>query len=100
VLKEGEKGGKNKKIAGITYPNIPQGMTLQEFALRHMLAEKCFDKIIIGASTMQDFQNQMYLMDKIGSDDNPLHAIDIQSSAEEETKKDKKEEEKLKSEEN
>jgi hypothetical protein len=98
VLKEGEKERKSK-TSGITYPDIPQGMTLQEFALRHMLAEKCFDRIVIGASTMQDFQNQMYLFGKIGSEDSPLDAIEAQVSAEKERKKQKKKEEKAKSEE-
>jgi len=63
VLKGGEMG--SKASTGITYPNIPQGITLQEYALRHMLAEKCFDRIVIGASTMQDFDHQTQLMNAI-----------------------------------
>jgi hypothetical protein len=72
VLKEGEKESRSS----ITYPNIPQSMTLQEFALRHMLSEKCFDRIVIGASTMQDFRHQTQLMEHIGLDDSPLDAIE------------------------
>jgi hypothetical protein len=48
---------------------------------------------------MQDFQNQMYLFGKIGSEDSPLDAIEAQVSAEKERKKQKKKEEKAKSEE-
>ena len=50
-------------------------MTLQEYALRHMMAEKCFDRIVIGASTMQDLQHQTKLMDAIDSGEHPLDEI-------------------------
>jgi hypothetical protein len=71
VLKEGETV--NNTSTGITYPNIPQTMTLQDYALRHMLTEKCFDRIVIGASTMQDFDHQTQLMGTIDSgEEHPL----------------------------
>lgn len=74
VLKEGETG--NNKSTGITYPDIPQSMTLQDYALRHMLAERCFDRIVIGASTMQDFDHQTQLMEAIDSgEEHPLDEI-------------------------
>jgi len=74
VLKEGETV--NNTSTGITYPNIPQTMTLQDYALRHMLTEKCFDRIVIGASTMQDFDHQTQLMGTIGSgEEHPLDEI-------------------------
>lgn len=69
------KHGDSEKGKGITYPNIPQSMTLQEFALRHMLAERCFDRIVIGASTKQDFQHQTEIMEVIASDPDPLEPI-------------------------
>ncbi|KAG7348425.1 hypothetical protein IV203_017130 [Nitzschia inconspicua] len=72
VLKEGEDGSGT----GVTYPQIPDSMTLQEFALRQMLAEKAFDRIVIGASTMQDFHHQVHIMETVGSEENPLKAID------------------------
>jgi len=74
VLKEGETV--NNIITGITYPDIPQSMTLQDYALRHMLTEKCFDRIVIGASTMQDFDHQTQLMETIDSgEEHPLDEI-------------------------
>ena len=72
VLKEGETGNST----GITYPDIPQSMILQDYALRHMLAERCFDRIVIGASTMQDFDHQTQLMEAIDSgEEHPLDEI-------------------------
>ena len=74
MLKEGETV--NNTSTGISYPNIPQTMTLQDYALRHMLTEKCFDRIVIGASTMQDFDHQTQLMGTIGSgEQHPLDEI-------------------------
>jgi len=58
-------------------------MSLQEYALRHMMSEKCFDRIVIGASTMQDFQHQTELMEAIDCVEYPLDEI---SSAEESEK--------------
>lgn len=86
ILKEGEDGGGH-----VSYPNIPDSMTLQEFALRRMLAEKAFDRLVIGASTMQDFQHQTLLMGKIGEEENPLDAIDALQAKEtkEKVKKEK-----------
>jgi len=79
VLREGEK----ESSSSITYPDIPQSMSLQEYALRHMMSEKCFDRIVIGASTMQDFQHQTELMEAIDCVEYPLDEI---SSAEESEK--------------
>jgi len=90
VLKKGEKGSNT----GATYPDIPQKMLLQEYALRHMLAAKCFDRIVIGASTMQDFQHQTHLIEKISRDDSPLDVIAAMKSSEEEKEAAKKDKEK------
>ena len=74
MLKEGETG--DNPSTGITYSDIPQSMTLQDYALRHMLSEKCFDRIVIGASTMQDFENQTQLIATIDSkEEHPLDEI-------------------------
>jgi hypothetical protein len=41
-----------------------------------MLTEKCFDRIVIGASTMQDFDHQTQLMGTIDSgEEHPLDEI-------------------------
>jgi predicted aldo/keto reductase-like oxidoreductase len=77
----------------VTYPNIPDSMTLQEFALRRMLAEKAFDRIVIGASTMQDFQHQTHLMETLGSEENPLEVIDALQAKETKEKAEKKKKE-------
>jgi hypothetical protein len=69
------RNGDSDKRTGITYPDIPQSITLQDYALRHLLADKCFDRIVIGASTMQDFQHQTEVMEAIASDSDPLEAI-------------------------
>jgi len=74
VLKGGEENDGN--TLNVTYPHIPDSMTLQEFALRNMLAEKAFDRIVIGASTMQDFHHQTQLMEMLESEENPLDAIE------------------------
>ena len=74
--------------SGATYSDIPQSMTLQEYSLRHMLAEKCLTRIIMGASTMQDFEHQIELMQKISSDEDPLEAITEANQLEEESKGD------------
>ena len=84
VLKEGEDGSG----VDVTYPDIPEGMTLQEYALRRLLAEKAFDRIVIGASTMQDFHHQAHLMEVLGSEQDPLEAIESMN-AKESTKDDK-----------
>ena len=74
VLKKGETA--DNKSTGITYPDIPQSMTLQDYALRHMLTDKCFSRIVIGCSTMQDFDHQTQLMAKIDSgEEHPLDQI-------------------------
>jgi hypothetical protein len=74
LLKKGD--GDSITISGApTYPDIPQSMTLQEYSLRHMLADKCMSRIVTGASTMQDFRNQTELIEKISSEESPLDAI-------------------------
>lgn len=72
VLKEGEESGGT----GVTYPSIPQSMTLQEFALRQMLADHTFDRLVIGAATLEEFKEHNKLIQKISSDPSPLDAID------------------------
>lgn len=82
VLKEGETG--INPSTGITYSDIPQSMTLQDYALRHMVAETSFDRVVIGASTMQDFDNQTELMATIDSEgENPLDKIAALGKSEE-----------------
>lgn len=82
MLKEGETG--NNPSTGVTYADIPQTMTLQDYALRHMVAEISFDRIVIGASTMQDFDNQTELMATIDSEgENPLDKIAALGQSEE-----------------
>ena len=83
VLKEGEDGDSG---SGATYPDIPQSMTLQEYALRHMLAEDCLTRIVIGASTMQDFEHQMELFHKISVGGSTLDAIAEANKLEQEKK--------------
>jgi hypothetical protein len=76
LLKSGEHGTKGESNKKITYPDIPQEMTLQEYALRRMLSEDCFDRIIMGSSTMQDFHHQTYLMEIIQSEEgSPMDCI-------------------------
>lgn len=73
VLQHGEGAGGSSMTSTVTYPDIPKSMTLQEYSLRHLLADKTFSRVIIGASTMQDFSHQTQLMEEIG--DSPLDAI-------------------------
>lgn len=74
-------GGNISFSSGATYPNIPQQMTLQEYALRHLMADKSLSRIVIGASTLQDFEHQTELISMIESevqenkDSSPLDAI-------------------------
>jgi hypothetical protein len=79
VLKKGDEGSSSSSssssTSGVTYPDIPQSMTLQEYSLRHMLADKSLSRIVIGASTLQDFEHQTELMEMIASDEAPLDAI-------------------------
>jgi hypothetical protein len=80
VLHKGEGG------STVTYPDIPQSMTLQEYAMRHLVADKAFSRIIIGASTMQDFLHQTELMEAIG--ESPLDAVEKANEAEAEKPED------------
>jgi hypothetical protein len=80
VLKKGDEGSSSSSSSsstssGVTYPDIPQSMTLQEYSLRHMLADKSLSRIVIGASTLQDFEHQTELMEMIAADEAPLDAI-------------------------
>ena len=72
LLINGEEGNSQ----GPKYPELPQSMTLQEYSLRLLMAEKAISRIVIGASTMQDFDHQTELISNIGSDDFPLDAIE------------------------
>jgi hypothetical protein len=80
VLHKGEGG------STVTYPDIPQSMTLQEYAMRHLVADKAFSRIIIGAPTMQDFLHQTELMEAIG--ESPLDAVEKANEAEAEKPED------------
>jgi hypothetical protein len=91
VLKEGETSGSSSSSSP-TYSDIPSSMPLQEYAVRHMMADACFDRIVIGASTMQDFRHQTELMEMISSDESPLDAIaktneDLERAARDEASK-------------
>lgn len=71
VLREGEKHASTPM-----YPDIPSTMSLQEYSVRHMLAEPSFDRIIAGASTLQDFSHMIQLIETISSEKtSPLDAI-------------------------
>eukprot|EP00980_Cylindrotheca_fusiformis_P009092 scaffold1966_cov109-Cylindrotheca_fusiformis.AAC.1 len=74
VLKEGEDG------STVTYPDIPQSMTLHEYALRQLLADKALSRIIVGTSTVKGLLHHIELMESI--DDSPLEAIEKANEAE------------------
>lgn len=78
ILKEGEPTMTSATGRGTTYSDIPPSMTLQDYALRHLLADSCFDRLVIGASSMQDFVHQTQLMEEIADEDaaSPLDAIE------------------------
>mmetsp|Transcript_61385 Transcript_61385/g.150237 ORF Transcript_61385/g.150237 Transcript_61385/m.150237 type:complete len:98 (+) Transcript_61385:1769-2062(+) len=83
-------------------------MTLQEYALRRMLSKTgdssdgnedeslgCFDRIIIGSSTSQDFEHQTHLMELIQSEDgDPMdgirHQLEVEKEEDEQQKSNKK----------
>eukprot|EP00934_Nitzschia_sp_Nitz4_P005899 Nitzschia sp. Nitz4//scaffold60_size111251//42295//44001//NITZ4_004145-RA/size111251-processed-gene-0.9-mRNA-1//1//CDS//3329555558//5889//frame0 len=65
VLMEGEGAGNSKATI---YPDIPPAMTLQEYALRQLTADSCFDRIVVGSSTMEEFIETTELMAKIKAD--------------------------------
>ena len=85
-LKEGEGSG-----SGMAYPDIPQSMTLQEYALRLMMADNSLDRIVIGASTLQDFEHQTELIEKVSTSDSPLDAITTANELEHRKKKEETE---------
>lgn len=74
VLQTGEGG------STVTYADIPKGMTLHEYAIRRLLADKSFSRIIIGASNMEGLLHQIELMEAIG--ESPLEAITKANEAE------------------
>jgi hypothetical protein len=84
ILKEGEG-------SGVAYPDIPQSMTLQEYALRHMMADNSLTRIVIGASTLQDFEHQAELIEKVSTADSPLDAINTATELEHRKKKEEAE---------
>ena len=81
ILKKGEKSGDKKDktnkndnhISSKTqlYPDIPDQMTLQEYALRYLLSKDkaYFTRLVIGASTLEDFRRQINLMQTLITDD-------------------------------
>jgi len=74
VLKDGEQqqGG----VSTPKYSDIPPTMSLQEYSIRKMLAEPAFDRIIAGASTLQDFKVLVELIGMISNEnESPLDAI-------------------------
>ena len=73
VLCEGEM---QAEMSTPKYPDIPSSMSLQEYSVRRMLAEPAFDRIIAGASTLQDFSHLVQLIEDIGTENgSPLDAI-------------------------
>ena len=40
-----------------------------------MMAEKCLSRVVIGASTLEDFEHQTELVSKVLSEEFPLDAI-------------------------
>jgi len=109
LLKNGEdRSTKGNKTSTVTYSDIPQHMTLQEYALRRMLSKTgdssdgnedeslgCFDRIIIGSSTSQDFEHQTHLMELIQSEDgDPMdgirHQLEVEKEEDEQQKSNKK----------
>jgi hypothetical protein len=72
VLREGERHGGSSTPK---YPDIPSNMSLQEYAMRHMLAESAFDRIVVGASTLQEFSHLLQLIGTISTMLSPLDAI-------------------------
>ena len=81
VLKNGEGEG-----SGTTYKDIPKTMTLQEYALRHMMADNSLSRIVIGASTVRDFEDQTEIVKKVSLDESPLDAIAVANELEEKKK--------------
>jgi hypothetical protein len=72
-LREGEMQG---EISSPKYPDIPASMSLQEYSVRRMLAEPAFDRIIAGASTLQDFSHLAHLIEDIATENgSPMDAI-------------------------
>jgi hypothetical protein len=84
VLKEGSG-------SGMAYPDIPQSMTLQEYSLHLMLADNSLDRIVIGASTLQDFEHQTELIEKVSTSDSPLDDIATANELEHRKKKEETE---------
>lgn len=73
VLREGEM---QAEFPTPKYPDIPSSMSLQEYSVRRMLAEPAFDRIIAGASTVQDFSYLAQLIEDIATENgSPLDAI-------------------------
>jgi hypothetical protein len=93
--------------AGIVYEDLPQKMKLQEYALRKVLAEPAFTRLVVGASSASDLLEDLDIVHRVASEGgSPLDAIKKLKEEEEEAKEvaaeeeqgqEKKEEEKKES---
>jgi hypothetical protein len=62
--------------SGIVHEDLPQKMKLQEYALRKVIAEPAFTRLIIGASSQHDLLEDLDIVHMIASEGgSPLDAI-------------------------
>ena len=67
-------GGKDG--SGIVYEDVPKTMKLQEYALRKLMAEPAFTRLIIGASAPRELMEDLDIVHMIASEGgSPLDAI-------------------------
>jgi predicted aldo/keto reductase-like oxidoreductase len=50
------------------YPDIPDGMLLQEYALRYLLSESAFTRLIVGASSTSDLIQNLEVFEEISKE--------------------------------
>jgi hypothetical protein len=62
--------------SGIVYDDLPKQMKLQDYALRQLLAEPAFTRLVIGASSPRDLLEDLDIVHKIATEGgSPLDAI-------------------------
>ena len=91
LLKHGGDDGK-----GVKYEDIPNQMKLQEYALRHLLAEPALDRIVVGSYSKEDLFENLQLFQQIQSESgSPLDVIQqlYAKELEEQEEKEKQEQE-------
>ena len=60
------------------YPDLPDRMTLQEFAFRSLLSESVFDRIIVGASSPTDLMQNLEAFQSISQETgSPMEACQL-----------------------